>query len=147
MLDFKALQDMESYSKLHKKPAEAALKSLCKHLWYLNPRFLSALLVDDDLDEEFLEVFAKKLSNTSKSNSYALGRPNNEFKVPDNLIDLISSETWFIFDLMGLKDADLNWLNNHPSQWVSDECYAKFKKFVGNLAVTNDAAERVIKLG
>ena len=69
MLDFKALQDMESYSKLHKKPAEAALKSLRKHLWYLNPRFLSALLVDDDLDKEFLEVFAKKLSNTPKSNS------------------------------------------------------------------------------
>ena len=48
---------------------------------------------------------------------------------------------------MGLKDADLSWLNNHPSQWVSGECYAKFKKFVGNFAVTNDAAERVIKLG
>ena len=27
------------------------------------------LLVDDDLDKEFLEVFAKKLSNTPKSNS------------------------------------------------------------------------------
>ena len=45
-LDLKAINETIQYSKFSLKPAEAVLKSLKKHTWYLNERFFVMCLAD-----------------------------------------------------------------------------------------------------
>ena len=55
-------------------------------------------------------------------------------------IDFIGPETWFIFNALNL---DKNWLYDLPKSW---SCNEKGRKFVANIKVVNDAAERGVKL-
>ena len=59
------------------------------------------------------------------------------------LIDFIGPETWFIFDALNL---DKNWLYDSPGSWSCNESFKKGRKFVANIKVVNDAAERGVKL-
>ena len=45
-LDLKAINEMMQYSEFCFKPAEVILKSLKKHTWYLNERFVVMCLAD-----------------------------------------------------------------------------------------------------
>ena len=41
---------------------------------------------------------------------------------------------------------DKDWLYDKPEQWTANKSFKKGKKFVGNIKVVNDAAERTVKL-
>nr|XP_047144771.1 uncharacterized protein MAL8P1.12-like [Hydra vulgaris] len=57
---------MIQYSELCLKPAEAVLKSLEKHNWYLNERFVIMCLADKCLPVDQLHKLALKLAQTAK---------------------------------------------------------------------------------
>ena len=59
------------------------------------------------------------------------------------LRDLVTSESWKLFNILKLS-AD--WLALPPAQWDTDPDYIEFRKFVRTVKVTNDCAERGIKL-
>ena len=59
------------------------------------------------------------------------------------LRDLVTSESWELFDILKLS-AD--WLALPPAEWDTDPDYIEFRKFVRSVKVTNDCAERGIKL-
>ena len=57
--------------------------------------------------------------------------------------DLVSSKSWEFFTILKLP-AD--WLELAPAKWSDNENYLKARKFVQTVKVTNDCAERGIKL-
>ena len=60
-LDPKAIHKIIKYSKFSLKPAEAVLKSLKEHTWYLNERFVVICLADKCLPVDQLHKLAFKL--------------------------------------------------------------------------------------
>ncbi|XP_065640135.1 uncharacterized protein LOC136072753 [Hydra vulgaris] len=77
-LDLKAIDEMIQYSELCLKPAEAVLKSLEKHNWYLNERFVVICLADKCLPVDQLHKLALKLAQTAKPTSYKMGKLSSE---------------------------------------------------------------------
>ena len=77
-LDLKAIHEMIQYSEFSFKAAEAILKSLKKHNWYLNERFVVMCLADKCLPVNQLQKLALKLAQTAKPTSYKMGKLNSE---------------------------------------------------------------------
>ena len=55
----------------------------------------------------------------------------------------IGPEIWFIFECLRM---DKDWVYDKPEQWIANELFKKGQKFVANIMVVNDAAERTVKL-
>ena len=73
-LDLKAINEMIQYSEFCFKPAEVVLKSLKKHIWYLNERFVVMCLADKCLPVDQLH----KLAQTAKPASYKIEKLSSE---------------------------------------------------------------------
>ena len=59
------------------------------------------------------------------------------------LRDLVTSKSRELFDVLKLS---AEWLALPPGQWDTDPDYIEFRKFVRTVKVTNDCAERGVKL-
>ena len=59
------------------------------------------------------------------------------------LCHFIGSETWFIFECLRM---DKEWLYDKPEQWTANKSFKKGQKFVANIKIVNDEAERTVKL-
>ena len=69
--------------------------------------------------------------------------PLNETGLARQLSDAIMGGSLFIFDVLGFgKD----WLKMPITQWESNKDYCEMKSWVKHLKVTNDCAERGVKL-
>ena len=73
-LDLKAVNEMIQCSEFCFKPAEVVLKSLKKHTWYLNEKFVVMCLADKCLPIHQLH----KLAQTAKPASYKIGKLSSE---------------------------------------------------------------------
>lgn len=63
-----------------------------------------------------------------------------------NLVSLIGARSWLLFNLLKLDNSQLDWLQVPVKYWDKMESYKKIEKFVVNLEVVNDCAERDVKL-
>ena len=63
-----------------------------------------------------------------------------------SLASLVGSRTWLLFNILELEGEDVEWLNQAPSYWDINPGYCRLEKFLGNLSVVNDTAERGVKL-
>ena len=57
------------------------------------------------------------------------------------LQDLVTPDSWQLFDILNMSP---NWLALSPAQWDPD--HMEFRNFVRTVKVTNDCAERGVKL-
>ena len=103
-------------------------------------------------------MFSNKLSMDEKSRvasrllthqanipeKYKLEKP--KFPLIDEktvLVDLLSSQSFKFFTVLGL---DWSWMAKDPEQWEEDDDYKAAKEFVKTVKVTNDVAERGVKM-
>ena len=87
---------------------------------------------------------AVKLSEIEKPESCKKGKP--VFPVINAatvLTDLVGPESHFLFDTLGVKR---DWLTTLADTWENNGSYRKIQKFVRSVKVTNDVAERGVKL-
>ena len=102
--------------------------------------------------------FSGKVSNDEKSRiasrvlTHEINIPKSEklekTKFPEidqntELVDLVSPQSYRFFKILGL---DYQWLAMRPARWQEEESYRLAKEFVTSVKVTNDIAERGVKL-
>ena len=59
------------------------------------------------------------------------------------LWDLVTSDSWQMFDILQMSP---DWLALPPAEWDTNPDYIEFRNFVKTLKVTNDCAERGVKV-
>ena len=59
------------------------------------------------------------------------------------LWDLVTSDYWQMFDILQMSP---DWLALPPAEWDTNPDYIEFRNFVKTLKVTNDCAERGVKV-
>ena len=59
------------------------------------------------------------------------------------LRDLVTPDSWQLFDILKMSP---DWLALPPAEWDTNPDYIEFRNFVKTLKVTNDYAERGVKL-
>ena len=146
------VNDLDLYKKLYaykNTDAQLAEESLVvhrRHGWYSTPEVSVFSLFSEKVSvDEKSRLACKLLSLTSSvPESFNLVKP--KFKNIDErttLLDLITPQSFKFFSILNL---DYDWLAMNPEKWEEEESYKKAKEFVRTVKVTNDVAERGVKL-
>ena len=145
--DLELIKNMKIYSRYNPEVAATCLESYNRHLWYLTHQLVVFALADANVAENTRQKMAVKLHGIERK-SIDGGRP----KFPDitNIEDIalenfIAAESWLLFDLLGLSGPQ-NWLQTSPDTWHEIPEYLALSEFIENVSVTNDIAERGVKL-
>ncbi|KAG7162007.1 hypothetical protein Hamer_G026772 [Homarus americanus] len=119
-----------------------ALAVASRHLWYLRPQTVVLSLCSEKLSAAEKKEMATKLSCLEETNDYA--NDNLVIQQTTRLSDLIDERSWMIFKEHHV--CGTAWLMSPVEDWEKNEEFMKLKDFSRSLKVTNDVAERGIKL-
>ena len=126
----------------------APLKSLNNHTWYLTEQNVLLSLFDPhcslDLKDKMRLKLLEKPSSSMESSYYH--RPELPVLCQDNsyqLSDFIGTKSWNFFEILNI---DTTFLYSPVSEWNKQESFLHGQEVVSRLHVTNDPAERAVKL-
>lgn len=126
--DLILFQDLHNYRNLISKILETTVKTFKRHFWYLGTDLVGLALVSDKVTiEEKTKMVEKLAIDKDLDKKRWTTAPQDPSSV--TLSNLVTKE---------LQSPVLSWKKN--------EAYNQGKETVHHLAVTNDAAERAIKL-
>ena len=137
---------MRRYRHYQPEIADACLASCERHLWYVTPQLIVFCLVDPQVPITEKEDIVKVLFDISRPAKQKTGKPTfPEIAWPEDhplpkLSSLVSSQSWTLFDLLGLHGAQ-EWMQTPVNVWEMFSDYRKLKTYVWN-----DLAKRGIKL-
>jgi hypothetical protein len=146
--DFHFLASILWYQEEDDQIATAVLASIKRHLWYLAEELVVLALFNESLSDFTRMLMAKKLFDTRRPTSFKPGKPTFptiDLGTPPLFHQFIGPRSWLLFSILQLNRSQ-DWLQLPPTFWplMSDYCYAR--DFVKRLEVTNDCAERGVKL-
>ena len=144
--DLQLYKKLYDYKRIDIQLAEEALVVLRRHGWYLTPEVVVFSLFSKKLSmEEKSRIACRLLSHQGDiPETYKLEKP--KFPLIDEkteLVDLITPHSFKFFTILGL---DSGWLAKDPNNWEEEESFRVAKDFVKTVKVTNDVAERGVKM-
>ena len=108
-------QEIQKYTPVNPDVAASALKAFKRHLWYLCPEMVPLALFSDIIPKLELQYLAERLLEVQPGNNVTLstdrygtgfGKPkfsNDNTSATTRQGHLVSSDSWFIFRLMGME--------------------------------------------
>ena len=139
------------YREIEPTVAFNVLRSIRHHRWYITPQLIVLASTDQGLGEVEREDLAKSLFKAPVK-KIECGKPDfpvvewqSQNPVSPSLSQLITSDSWLIFNQLGI-DANPNWLQTPCSIWPLFADYRRLEEFAKNVSVTNDIAERGIRI-
>ena len=142
-LDLQLLKSLVKYKESEEKIATNALKKLLNHLWYLSEQLIAFAFFDEDVPIEMKNKMREALENPSEPNNIKWTTVHPSVIEQKQLDDFVSSHTKFFFEILGLPSSFLE--SNAENSELKDE-YLKACETIINIEVTNDLAERGVKL-
>ena len=146
LLDLQLTHDLIRYKRVDGEVAEAVLGKLSNHGWYLTPEIVPFVLFSEHADATgtLKDTVAAELVKTAKPASYEKGRPVFPIVTENtSLANLITPQSHLLFALLKISS---DWLQEPHQLWDLNADYCKAKKIIRELKVTNDVAERGVKM-
>lgn len=127
--------------------SKVALKKFSNHLWYLAPETVALSLFDERVDTETKRKIVKKMGfndNAEKGvKKYSLNLNHIKEIVSQDLSQFVTSESLNLFSRF---EVSSEFLKLDPNKWETDTHYVQGLNAFSKLIVTNDVAERGVKL-
>ena len=124
--------------------ATAALEVLSRHGWYTAEETISFCLFSNKLSNDEKSRVAARILSYDTPESVTLGKPTfQELHEKTELHDLVGPKSYVLFSILGL---DYDWLRQKPEEWDNSTDYQEMREFVRTVKVSNDAAERRVKM-
>ena len=145
--DLEMIKTLVSYTKTDPEVAEVVLTAFARHTWYLSAELIPMTLVSDKVHAETKVQIADRLLSVDKE-SLTLGKPKLpsvpcDAGIEDVTLDgLVGTQSHLVFDCLKI---DMSFLSKCPP-WNGHPDFERLAAFVRNLRVTNDAAERGVRL-
>ena len=87
---------------------------------------------------------AARIITFSPPAEFPLGKPQfQELTRKTELWDLCGPNSYMLFAILG---TDSDWLHLSPNEWNNNDQYKEMEEYMRTVKVTNDAAERGVKL-
>ena len=150
--DLKFLHQMNLYRTQDASAAAICVKSILNHLWYLTEELVVFAIFDTDLPATVRKAMVLKLLSIHRPKTFAPQKPifpkidPQSIDFPDQLITFVGKRSWLLFHLLGYKEETLDWMYAPVDCWENMSGYTKAETVVRSFAVTNDSAERNVKL-
>ena len=149
-VDLKLYKDMLEFEKYDFEISKAVQDKLDRHTWYLSEEFAPFNLFSNFVPDQTKQKIVQKLLRFTPLKTYKFGPPTNASLPSDKKIglkkcvsDFVGENSHFVFDILKF---DKSWLHSPISSWKSNNAFCEMEQFVKTLLVTNDAAERGVKL-
>jgi hypothetical protein len=139
--------------------SKVALQKFLHHLWYLSPEAVAFSFFDNDISPEIKEKMRQKLQTVQRYDDESDESEDELEHIPckkitikfsevENIVNgeldqFVCHETKIFFTRFNI---DLSFMNEKPSEWSRNDVYQREKKVVEKIKVTNDTAERGVKL-
>ena len=143
--DLQLYKDLLQYEEHDAEVAAVARAKLSNHKWYLTQELVPlALFSKHTTDEEKISIVSK-IKSHPKPSAFNLGRPKfpMNLSAETSLADLTGPQSHATLELLGINIENLL---SPPSAWESNESFVEAKRVVDKLKVSNDVAERHVKM-
>lgn len=141
--DLELLKQLLRYRDTSAVIANAALKSMSNHLWYLNELLIGLAFFDAEVSVDMKLKMVAGLEREGNAMSSRRLILDERTLLDKQLADFVSTSTKQLFSAMNISQE---FLKSHPSEWINDPIYVDSQTTVAQLKVVNDAAERGISL-
>ena len=142
--DLQLLKDLLAYSVINKAVASSATKTFMRHLWYLSETLVGLAFFDSEVsDAEKVQMVAALSKSGEDSPSPRVESLDESIVSQLMLPDFISSNT---VKFSAAMQTEMDFLQQDPSVWQSNERYIDGCHKIRQLKVVNDAAERGVSL-
>lgn len=151
-----ALNDLQFFNRMLKYKnvdddiASAAISAFNRHLWYLTEELVPFALCSKKNPPEDKERFAALLYKYYQKNRKTVSIPQKPSfpKINENttLYHLVGERSVIVFNRLNFTVDDIQFLKYSSKKWPEFESFRRFQKVVGSLKVTNDVAERGVRL-
>lgn len=145
--DFLFLQKLENFKKIDAAISYVALKKFRNHLWYLSPEAVGLAFFDSNVSLFSKQKMVAALENDFEQEQNTKRATINDREIVeifhDGIEQFVSAETKALFERFQIN-TDFFKLN--PDKWEQDQSYCKAAELMKKLNVTNDTAERGVKL-
>ena len=156
-LDLELIENLNNYKSIDEQVATSALKSFRRHTWYIHAEMVPLALWDCDMDDDRKEKLAKKILEQpddadNEEQKEFIGRHGTGYGKPDllavnvdakELHELVTPASWRFFKILGVASS---FLNSSPKHWPENAEYMKTAAVLAHFKVTNEDAERSVKL-
>ena len=130
--------------------AHNAAKALSRHLWYLTEELIPFALCSKQLASEEKEVLARRMFQLYRENQQTVLAPQKpvlpHITETTRISDLAGRRSVLLFQRFRFTIDDVQFLRQAQSQWCKSDSYQRLERLVFNIKVTNDTAERGIKI-
>lgn len=144
--DLQLMKELVRYSKINKEISQHAVKKFNDHLWYLGSELVVLSLFSNKVTDIVKHRLFEKMKMVDKGKwgerSWRLIDTKNI--VEKDLDDLVGDSSMSALKSLNM-DIDFMF-RNHVSNWKNLDEYKNAKAIVDSLKVTNDTAERSLKL-
>jgi len=127
--------------------SEVALRKFCNHLWYLSPEAVALSLFDERVSTDTKRKMVKAMTcteNTQKGiKKYALSIQHVKDTVSQDLSQFVTTQSLNAFSRF---EVSTEFLKLDPDKWGTDTHYNEALNVFSKILVTNDVAERGVKL-
>lgn len=128
------------------------MRSFLNHLWYLTEELVIFAVYDQNLPTVLRKAIVLQSLSIQRPTIFAPQKPvfpkiNPEhIEYPDQLVTLVGPRSWLLFHLLNSREEKLDWMQAPVECWEKMSGYTTVETIVRNFKVTNDSAERNIKL-
>ena len=142
--DLSLYKQLVDYIDVNGPIATAALEVLSRHGWYTTEETVPFCLISNRLSLDQKSRIAARILSFAPPESITLGKPVfQELQEKTKLHDLVGPKSYHLFSILG---TDYEWLRQKPEEWENSPDYKEMEGFVRTVKVTNDVAERGVKI-
>jgi hypothetical protein len=142
--DLSLIQDMLRYKETDPELANAVLKKMDNHMWYLTQEMVPFVLFSSNVSNSLKQDIANQLHRTERPESFRRGKPPfPKITGKTTLMELIGPESHFLFEVLGI---DTKRQADPAESWQDNNDFRVARDYVISLKVVNDIAERGVKM-
>lgn len=145
--DLSLLQNLVQFQNINAVVAEAALKKLKGHLWYLTEELAALAFFDSavplDVKEKMVLAMREREGTTEDIKRIKLSEKMSQSLTEIDLSHFTSKKSMGLFEITGLPHG---FLDESVADWENNQDFIECLTVFRDLKVTNDAAERGVSL-
>lgn len=153
--DLQLFRSLLQYEAINPSISKSAIKAFERHFWYLHAEMVPLALFSNKVPNEAKRTLADRLLTLKPDTEQhtPLDRQGTGFGKPDfkfiaitlstSLADLAGRDSWFLFSVLKLNP---DFLVEDVAEWPMSNAYQESTTNIEALNVTNDCAERGVKL-
>lgn len=145
--DLTLFQSLINYKQIDAEIADAAIRKLQGHLWYLSEDLVALSFFDDAVPDyvklKMVRAIKERTGTNNAPKRIQIKEKDHESLLGKDFGDFVTTKSMILFEQYDLPH---DFLETSPDSWKTNEAYLQCLEVLTNVRVVNDLAERAVAL-